>query len=237
MAESVDVVVVGGGVTGLAAAAAVAADGHSVVVLERHPRPGMECSTHNSAVMHAGLYYPAGSLKATLCVEGLERLYAFCREHDVPHERCGKLVAAATDDEVATLERLMAGARANGVEGLTIVDGSEVRRREPRIQAVAAMWSPNTGRIEAEGAGADAPPGCGVARRDPALRDVARRRRAGARRTWPCAPSGKRSRPAVSSTPAVYLRMTSRGSSVASRSRSTRFAGSTPSCGRRGAPG
>ncbi len=95
--------------------------------------------------------YPPGSLKATLCVEGLERLYAFCREHNVPHERCGKLVAASTDDEVATLERLMAGARANGVEGLTIVDGSEVRRREPRIQAVAAMWSPNTGRIEAEG--------------------------------------------------------------------------------------
>ena len=150
MDESVDVVVVGAGVTGLAAAWAIAGEGHSVVVLERHPRPGMECSTHNSAVMHAGLYYPKDSLKATLCVEGLERLYAFCREHDVRHERCGKFVVAASDDEVPTLERLLAGARANGVEGLTIVDGAAVRQREPHIRAVAAMWSPNTGRIEAE---------------------------------------------------------------------------------------
>jgi L-2-hydroxyglutarate oxidase LhgO len=150
MAEAVDVVVVGGGVIGLAAAGVIAAEGHSVVVLERHPRPGMEASTHNSAVMHAGLYYPAGSLKAELCVEGIERLYAFCREHAVPHDRCGKFVVAASDDEVPRLERLMAGAQANGVQGLTIVDGPEVQRREPRIKAVAAMWSPNTGRVEAE---------------------------------------------------------------------------------------
>jgi L-2-hydroxyglutarate oxidase LhgO len=110
----------------------------------------MEASTHNSAVIHAGLYYPPNSLKAILCLEGAERLYAFCHEHDVPHDRCGKLVVASSDDEIPVLERLKAGAEANGVKDLSIVGGAEVCRREPRIRAVAAMWSPHTGRIEAE---------------------------------------------------------------------------------------
>ena len=110
----------------------------------------MEASTHNSAVIHAGLYYPPNSLKGRLCLEGGERLYAFCREHEVPHDRCGKFVVAATDDEVPVLERLKAGAEANGARELSIVDGAEVRRREPRIRAVAAMWSPWSGRVEAE---------------------------------------------------------------------------------------
>jgi L-2-hydroxyglutarate oxidase LhgO len=150
MAEAVDVLVIGGGVTGLAAAAEIAAGGHSVAILERHARPGMETSTHNSGVIHAGLYYPAGTLKALLCVEGVERLYAFCREHDVPHDRCGKLVVATSEDQVEGLERLKGRAEGNGVAGITIVDGTEVRRREPHVKAVAALWSPNTGRIEAE---------------------------------------------------------------------------------------
>ena len=135
---------------GLAAAAEVAAAGASVVVLERHPRPGMEASTHNSAVIHAGLYYPRGSLKAALCLEGAERLYAFCRQHGVPHERCGKLVVAATADEVPVLERLKANAEANGVRDLALLEEREIQRREPKIRGVAAMWSPNTGRVEAE---------------------------------------------------------------------------------------
>lgn len=136
--------------TGLAAAGAIAATGRSVVVLERHPRPGMEASTHNSAVIHAGLYYPPDSLKGTLCLEGAERLYAFCRTQGVPHERCGKFVVASTEDEVAALERLKAAAEANGVADLRIVGEAELRRREPHIRAVAAMWSPATGRVEAE---------------------------------------------------------------------------------------
>jgi L-2-hydroxyglutarate oxidase LhgO len=110
----------------------------------------MEASTHNSAVIHAGLYYPPNSLKGTLCLEGAERLYAFCREHDVPHDRCGKFVVAATEDEVPVLERLKAGAEANGARELSIVGQAEVRRKEPRIRAVAAMWSPRSGRVEAE---------------------------------------------------------------------------------------
>jgi L-2-hydroxyglutarate oxidase LhgO len=143
-------VIVGGGVTGMAAAGAIAAAGRSVVVLERHPRPGMEMSTHNSAVIHAGLYYPPNSLKGTLCLEGAERLYKFCEQHDVPHERCGKFVAASTAEEVTLLERLKAGAEGNGVKHLSIVGEAEVKKREPKIRALAAMWSPDSGRVEAE---------------------------------------------------------------------------------------
>lgn len=145
-----DVVIVGGGVTGLAAAGEIAAAGRSVVVLERHPRPGMEMSTHNSAVIHAGLYYPPQSLKGTLCLEGAERLYKFCRQHDVPHDQCGKFVVASTTEEVSLLERLKAGAEANGVRNLSIVGEADVRKREPKIRALAAMWSPGSGRVEAE---------------------------------------------------------------------------------------
>ena len=147
---NIDVAVVGGGVVGLAAACAVAGRGHGACVLERFPRFGLEASTHNSGVIHGGLYYPAGSLKATLCVEGRERLYAFCAEHDVPAERCGKLVVAADASESSRLEALAERARGNGVDDVELVDRAFVRRREPHVEAVAALWSPSTGIIEAE---------------------------------------------------------------------------------------
>ena len=149
-AEHVDVAVIGAGVVGLASAAAIAASGRSVVLIERHPRAGMETSTHNSGVIHAGLYYPEATLKARLCVEGAERLYAFCAGHDVPAQRCGKLVVAHDDSEVAELERLLQLGSANGVRDLEIVDERFVRAREPHVHAVAALWSPHTGRVEAE---------------------------------------------------------------------------------------
>ena len=148
--DVVDVVVIGAGVTGLASAAAIAEAGYSVAILERHARPGMEVSTHNSGVIHAGLYYPATALKTVLCLEGAERLYAFCRQYDVPHDRCGKLIVASSADQVPELERLKARGDANGVAGLTLVGRAEIRRREPHIDAGAAIWSPNSGRIEAE---------------------------------------------------------------------------------------
>jgi glycerol-3-phosphate dehydrogenase len=148
--ETIDVVVVGGGVIGLASAAAIAAAGREVCVLERHPRPGMDTSTRNSGVIHGGLHYPAGSLKARLCVEGARDLYAFCERHRVPHARCGKLVVARDDSDVAGLETLKARGEANGAEGLAIIDAAGIRRREPHAAGIAGLVSPNTGVVEPE---------------------------------------------------------------------------------------
>ena len=145
----VDVAVIGGGVTGLAAALSLAERGASVCVLEREPRTGRATSTHNSGVIHAGLYYPTGSLKARLCVDGRDRLYAFCAAHHIPHARCGKLVIAADDHEVEQLAPLQKKAAENGV-AVTLVDAAFITAREPNVCAAAALWSPDTGILEAE---------------------------------------------------------------------------------------
>jgi L-2-hydroxyglutarate oxidase LhgO len=145
-----DIVIVGGGVVGLACAAQLGVAGHSVALIERHPKLGMETSTHNSGVVHAGLYYPAGSLKAQLCVDGAARLYAFCAAQRVPHDRCGKLVVAASEGEVPLVEALATRAHGNGVEDLEVVGHQFIQAREPHVAGVAALWSPATGRVEPE---------------------------------------------------------------------------------------
>jgi D-amino-acid oxidase len=142
------IVVIGAGVAGLACARALAARGRAVCVLDRHDRPGAEMSTHNSGVIHAGLYYPPGSLKARLCVEGRERLYAFCARAGVPHVRCGKLVVAQAGEEAA-LDRIAALAAAAGAV-VTPVNRAFVAAREPNIRAHAALWSPGTGWLEVD---------------------------------------------------------------------------------------
>ena len=145
----IDVAVIGAGVTGLASALFLAERGASVCVLESGARVGRATSTHNSGVIHAGIYYPAGSLKARLCVEGRDRLYEFCPKHGIPHARCGKFIVAATELEVAELEVLKAKAAANGVR-LMDADQAFLRGKEPNVSAKAALWSPDTGILESE---------------------------------------------------------------------------------------
>lgn len=148
--ERIDVAVIGAGVTGLASALAIAKRGLSVCALEKHPRAGLETSTHNSGVIHGGIYYPAGTLKSLLCIEGRRLLYRFCAAHAVPHEKCGKLIVATDDTEVPRLEALYATGIANGVEGLSLVDRAFIVAREPNIRAVAGIFSPETGIVDAE---------------------------------------------------------------------------------------
>jgi L-2-hydroxyglutarate oxidase LhgO len=148
--EHIDVAVIGAGVTGLASTRAIAQRGVSICLLERHPRAGLETSTHNSGVIHAGMYYPTGSLKARLCVEGRRQLYEFCAAAGVPHVKCGKLVVAHGDAETRVLETLLARGIENDVEGLALVDRAFIDAREPAVSATTALWSPETGVLDAE---------------------------------------------------------------------------------------
>jgi glycerol-3-phosphate dehydrogenase len=148
--ERIDVAVIGGGVTGLASARAIASTGASVCLLERHPRPGMDTSTHNSGVIHAGLYYPADSLKARLCVAGRDLMYEFCARFGVPHVRSGKLIVAHDEHEVRELETLQRRGAGNGVAGLEIVDRAFIVSREPAVNTRFALWSPDSGIVNAE---------------------------------------------------------------------------------------
>jgi L-2-hydroxyglutarate oxidase LhgO len=146
--ERVDAVVIGAGVVGLAVARALARRGREVLILEGAERFGSGVSARNSEVIHAGIYYPPGSLKARLCVAGRELLYAFCLEHGVGHRRCGKLIVASDEGQLATLARIRAAALANGValEELGRVQASAL---EPGLRCAAALHSPLTGIVDA----------------------------------------------------------------------------------------
>ena len=119
-----------------------------VYILEKNSKYGMETSSRNSGVIHAGIYHPKNSLKAKLCVEGNKMLYEFCKKYGVPHKKLGKLIVATNDEEIRTLEELYKIAKDNGVEGLRILDKEEIERIEPFIEAERALFSPSTGIID-----------------------------------------------------------------------------------------
>ena len=149
MSADFEVAIVGAGAVGLACAAALARAGHEVVVLERHPAVGRETTSRNSGVIHAGIYYPVGSLKAQTCVEGRELLYARCARDAVAHRKIGKLIVATREGERATLESLLARGLSNGAGALRLVEGEELRRLEPRVRALAGLLSPESGIVDA----------------------------------------------------------------------------------------
>ena len=145
----VNVAVIGAGVVGLAVAAEMARREKGVFVLEKNQTFGLETSSRNSEVIHAGIYYPEGSLKAVLCVDGNPLLYEFCQKHGVDHRRLGKIIVATDDTEVGKLEELYALGRRNGVGDLRLLSGEEVKRLEPNVEAVAGILSPSTGILDA----------------------------------------------------------------------------------------
>ncbi|UJR84071.1 NAD(P)/FAD-dependent oxidoreductase [Sandaracinus amylolyticus] len=146
-----DAIVIGAGVVGLACAERLARDGRSVLMIERHPTFGHETSSRNSQVVHAGLYYAPGSLKARLCVAGRHALVAWCAQHGVALRTIGKLVVAVDEDEIAPLHALRDRALENGVDDVVILDAEEIHRREPDVIARAALWSPSSGIVDAHG--------------------------------------------------------------------------------------
>ena len=151
MVERVECVVIGAGVVGLAAARALALAGREVLVLESADGIGTETSSRNSEVIHAGIYYPAGSLKATLCVRGRALLYDFLVAHGVAHSRVGKLIVATETSEIAALERVEKQALANGVTDLAWLDAPAAKALEPELRCEAALLSPSTGTLDSHG--------------------------------------------------------------------------------------
>jgi L-2-hydroxyglutarate oxidase LhgO len=146
--EWVDCVVAGAGVVGLAIARALALAGRDVIILEAAESIGTETSSRNSEVIHAGIYYPAGSLMARCCVAGRRALYAYCAQHGVPHANCGKLIVATSAQEDAMLAGIKRRAEANGVEGMRVLSASEAMTLEPNLSCTSALLSPTTGIID-----------------------------------------------------------------------------------------
>ena len=146
--DKVECVVIGAGVIGLAIARRLAQSGREVIVLEAADAIGTVTSSRHSEVIHAGIYYPAGSLMARMCVSGRRALYAYCREYGIPHSNCGKLIVATTEQEAGRLQSIRAHAEANGVEGMQMLDSGNARALEPALRCVAALLSPSTGIID-----------------------------------------------------------------------------------------
>lgn len=148
MAERLDTIVIGAGVVGLACAARLAEAGRDVLVLEQHRIIGSETSARNSEVIHAGIYYPTGSEKARLCVQGKALLYDYCARYAIPHARCGKVIVAVTDDQTEILEGYRRQANENGAGELRWLDQKALNAMEPSVRGVAGLFSESTGIID-----------------------------------------------------------------------------------------
>lgn len=152
--DRIQTVVIGAGVVGLAVARRLALAGQEVLTLESADAFGTGTSSRNSEVIHAGIYYAPGSLKAQLCVEGRRRLYAYCQERGIAHKQCGKLIVATSAEQVTQLSGIQAKAAANGLigaESLAFLTKEEAQAMEPALQCVAALWSPSTGIVDSHG--------------------------------------------------------------------------------------
>jgi len=148
MSVDIECIIVGAGVVGLAIAKEFAQAGREVMLIEAADAIGTGTSSRNSEVIHAGIYYPAGSLKARLCVQGRELLYGYCNERNIPHKRLGKLIVATSDDEIPKLADIQSKARANGVLDLEILTAAQAQALEPALRCTAALLSPSTGIID-----------------------------------------------------------------------------------------
>ncbi len=146
--DKVDGIVIGAGVVGLAVARALALRGREVMVLEAANAVGTGTSSRNSEVIHAGIYYPAGSLKAQLCVQGKQLLYDYCAQRGIGHRRCGKLLVATTQAQVGQLQGIMAKAASNGVQDLVLLTRAQAQAMEPALECVAAVYSPSSGIVD-----------------------------------------------------------------------------------------
>lgn len=149
--EKVEITVVGAGIVGLAIAAELSKTYNDILVIEKNLSFGQETSSRNSEVIHAGIYYPKDSMKATMCVEGKELLYAYCAQNNIGHKKIGKLIVAVDRDEVNELESLLKHGQENGVEGLKLLSKNEIKKLEPYIKAEAALYSPSTGILDSHG--------------------------------------------------------------------------------------
>jgi L-2-hydroxyglutarate oxidase LhgO len=148
MAEYIEYLVIGAGAVGLAIGRALADAGKEVIVADAEKAIGIQTSSRNSQVIHAGIYYPSGSLKAKLCVAGRKLLYPYCEQHNVAHERIGKVILATSAEEVPCLHQYQEQALRNGVDDLILMTADEVAAREPAVNCVAGLWSPSTGILD-----------------------------------------------------------------------------------------
>ncbi|MEW6482918.1 MAG: NAD(P)/FAD-dependent oxidoreductase [bacterium] len=146
--EEIEIAIIGAGVVGLSCASRLADNKRDIVVIEKHSSFGQETSSRNSEVIHSGIYYPNGSLKARLCVEGKSLLYQFCERYNISYNRLGKLIVACNENEVEELESLLKNGEENGVDDLMLLSKDKIREIEPNIKAISGLYSPSTGIID-----------------------------------------------------------------------------------------